>query len=358
MENTISFNKLVYNTCKRIIWQFFLAILLLYMFPLLFTGISISKGKIGEVFFNAFSWMYICLALILIVSANIRKMLQRIKKEMNLVYHKSMWLEPQPKNMELTLKEFVETGARIDKMQCQIKEMLKNEKKQREDLLFQISAASHDLRTPLTVIQGNSDLLLYTEVREEQKECLQDIATASRKINEYFNALIGYSKTFYDNKSEWGEYAVVDIVEAVEQEAFYLLKDKSILKVTNHIKEDGKVKLNLNYLLRAISNLISNALEYGEPKDKKIELDIKYENNVLQFSVWNKGAHLSKELLENCDKLFYRHKKDRNTAESHYGIGLAFVKRVAELHLGNLKISNLRDGVEVVLELRGRIKGM
>ena len=41
--------------------------------------------------------------------------------------------------------------------------MIKSEKKQKEDLIFKVSAVSHDLKIPLTVMQGNSDLLLYSE---------------------------------------------------------------------------------------------------------------------------------------------------------------------------------------------------
>lgn len=57
--------------------------------------------------------MYICLAFILIVSFNINRMLRTIRKEMDVVYHESMLIEPQKNSEILTLKEFAETNDHI-----------------------------------------------------------------------------------------------------------------------------------------------------------------------------------------------------------------------------------------------------
>lgn len=357
MEYTISFARLVRNTCVKIGLEFLLAILLLYLFPILsisinISGLSKTNENISSIFFNAFSWMYICLAFIVIVSININKMLKIIKNEMEAVYHKSMLIEPQKTNAKLTLKEFAETNDRISEMQLKIKEMIENEKKQKEELIFKVSAASHDLKTPLTVIQGNSDLLLYSELKEEQRVCLNDILVASKKISDYFNALINYSKTFYDDRKEWKKYSILEVAEAIEQDATYILKDKSILNIYNDISEDRIVALNLNYVLRAVSNIVGNAIEYSKSKDKEIILRIFHEKETLNISIWNKGSHFSEKSLDKFGELFYRQNKARSSKVAHYGIGLAFVKRVAELHSGKLIICNVDDGAEVILKLR------
>lgn len=355
MEHTISFSRLVRNTCIKIGLEFLSAILLLYLFPILSISVNISgleKTNISSIFFNAFSWMYICLAFIIIVSFNINRMLRIVKKEMDVVYHESMLIEQQKNNERLTLKEFAETNDRISQMQLKIKEMIKSEKKQKEDLIFKVSAASHDLKTPLTVIQGNSDLLLYSELNEEQRACLNDILIASKKIRDYFNVLINYSKTFYDDKKEWKKYSILEIAEAIEQDATYILKDKSILNIYNDIIEDMTVVLNLNYVLRAVSNIVANAIEYSESEDKEITLRIFYEEETLNISVWNKGSRFTEESLDKFGELFYRQNKERSSDGVHYGIGLAFVKRVAELHSGKLIISNADNGAEVILKLK------
>lgn len=354
MEGSMSFRRLVRKTCIKIVLQFLSSVALLYLLPLLtVSGESPTKsGAPGVVFFNVFSWMYLCGMLILIVSVNIRKLLRILKAEMDTVYRRSMGIEPQGSGEELTLREFSETHRRIREMQAKILAMIAAEKEQKEDLMFKVSAASHDLKTPLTVIQGNAELLLYSDPSEEQRRNLEDIATASRRIGDYLNELIRYSKTFYDDRSEWREVAVADVAEAVEQEAFYLFEDKSRLQVTDRTGDGrAQVFLHWNDLLRAISNLVKNALEYGDP-EAQIELTMAREGEQLAFSVRNRGSRFSEELMKNCDKLFYRQDKGRNADGEHYGIGLAFVKRVAVLHSGALDVENRDSGVEVTLRLK------
>ena len=58
---------------------------------------------------------------------------------------------------KITIKEFRETGNRIIVMQNRIRQLLDDEKQQKEDLMFQVSAVSHDLKTPLTIIKGNAE---------------------------------------------------------------------------------------------------------------------------------------------------------------------------------------------------------
>ncbi len=360
MEGRKNFNGLVLNTCVKIIRQCVFCVMILYLMPLLTLSIEVIKADqsvvskvISSVFLNVFSWIYICIVFILIVSLNLRTMLKIVKKEMDMVYHKSMWLSSYDiKSDALILEEFIETSRRIDNMQKKIKAMIQSEKKQKEDLIFKVSAASHDLKSPLTVIQGNSELLLYTQLEKQQKMYLEDIISASRQMNNYFNVLIDYSKTFYDDKSEWKIYSIKKVIEMVKEGSFFSVKDKSVLSVIDCADESRNVYMNLNYVIRAMTNLMNNAWEYAKTDCRKIELKIETSDNKLIFSVYNNGASFSAEVLENCGKLFYRQNKDRNISEEHYGIGLAFVKQVARLHSGNFIIKNVDEGVLASLELR------
>ena len=112
---------------------------------------------------------------------------------MTLIYENSMWLESECTE-RLTVKEFRETGNRIIVMQDRIRQLLDDEKQQKEDLMFQVSALSHDLKTPLTIIKGNAEFLHTSTKDEQSKECLADIVRASQRLLDYFNQLIHYSK--------------------------------------------------------------------------------------------------------------------------------------------------------------------
>lgn len=354
MENKISFKQLVQKTCLKIIVEFVIAILVLYLIPLLSISIKVPGEETAyPVFLNIFSWIYICIALLVIVSLNIRQLLLKIHKEMNIVYHQSMWLESTDLTESLTITEFLETNQKINRMQQQIEGMLEKERKQKEALAFKVSAASHDLKTPLTVIQGNSELLSQSAIEGKYLPYIQDIHIASNRMIEYINRLLLYSKTFYENENEWNEYSLQDVIESIDQEIHYLLKDKSIVtfQYDEQIDKNATVYLHLNYVLRAVMNMMQNALEYSQVDKKSIKVDLQYTYQQLVISVWNNGAHLTEETLQHADSLFYRKDKNRNLNDAHFGIGLAFVKRVSELHSGTLTLKNENDGVKVTISI-------
>ena len=354
MENKISFKQLVQKTCLKIIVEFVIAILVLYLLPLLSISIKVPGEETAyPVFLNIFSWIYICIALLVIVSLNIRQLLLKIHKEMNIVYHQSMWLESSDLTESLTITEFLETNQKINYMQHQIEGMLEKERKQKEALAFKVSAASHDLKTPLTVIQGNSELLSQSAIEGKYLPYIQDIKIASNRMIEYINRLRLYSKTFYENENEWKEYSLQDVIESIDQEIHYLLKDKSIVtfQYNEQIDKNTTVYLHLNYVLRAVMNMMQNAVEYSQVDKKSIKVDLQYTQKQLVISVWNNGAYLTDETLQHADSLFYRKDKNRNLNDAHFGIGLAFVKRVSELHSGTLKIKNENDGVKVTISI-------
>ena len=218
-----SFRQLIRETLWRIIWQFGLGLLLAYLIPLAFLSIQINEdGKplknsgILSIFFNVSSWIYICVLLIILISYHIGKLLQKLSYEMNLIYTKSMWLESESID-KITIKEFRETGNRIIVMQNRIRQLLDDEKQQKEDLMFQVSAASHDLKTPLTIIKGNAEFLHISTKDEQSKECLADIVHASQRLLDYFNQLIHYSKTYYDDETGWTERSSSDFINELEK---------------------------------------------------------------------------------------------------------------------------------------------
>lgn len=83
---------------------------------------------------------------------------------------------------KLTILEFIETNKHIELMQQRIKNMIQIEKDQKEDILFKVSAMAHDLKTPLTVIRGNSELLQFAPLSGIDFQCLRDIERASNQL--------------------------------------------------------------------------------------------------------------------------------------------------------------------------------
>lgn len=352
MEHQMNFRELVRKTSIGIFLRFVLAVLILYILPL----ITISgEGALGEklffFFFNLVSWFYMSLFFLIISAIQIRKMLLLIKKEMDIVYKNSIQIDTSENRGNLTLFEFSETDKRIRSMKEKIKEMIEKERAQKEDLIFKVSAASHDLKTPLTVIQGNSDLLSYSSLSSTERQCVEDITIAAERMKHYFNSLIDYSKTYYEEGVERDSYTLSEISEAIRQEIFFHSKEKDKVIFQTSTFGEETVSLHLNYLLRAVSNLLNNAKEATKGSTIPIEINFLKKNDKLILSVWNYGSSFSKQMLTHGSKLFYRENTARTSETSHFGIGLAFVKRVAELHQGSLTLSNEKGGALVQLTL-------
>ena len=357
MGRVKSFRQLIRETCWRIIWQFGLGLLLAYLIPLASVSIQIMEdGKplknndVQSIFFNVSSWIYICVLLIILISYHIGKLLKKLSYEMNLIYENSMWLESECTE-RLSVKEFRETGNRIIVMQDRIRQLLDDEKQQKEDLMFQVSAASHDLKTPLTIIKGNAEFLHTSTKDEQSKECLADIVRASQRLLDYFNQLIHYSKTYYDDEAEWMYCDALDFVNILEHEAYFIIQNQMKINFEQSIRDDEVYHINLNLLVRAIQNILTNTLEYADKQNPKIKIRVEQEGKELKIGIWNNGSEFPDEVLTNFGKLFYRMDKARSVKEQHYGIGLSFVCRVAELHKGRVELRNRDEGAEVLMAL-------
>ena len=201
MEKELTIKQLIKRTYLKIIWQFLLCLILFYIVPALLSSVSGINEKNANhfaLFFSVSSWIYLCIILIFIIVINIRRLLTKIQTEMNMVYHSGLYFTKN-EHHHLQIKEFIETNELIEKMQSDIKNRIEHEKEQKKELMFQVSSAAHDLRTPLTVIRGNAEFLQSTKQTPQVMECLKDLEQASIQLNDYFNHFIQYSKTFYDH---------------------------------------------------------------------------------------------------------------------------------------------------------------
>lgn len=357
MGRIISFRKLVQETCWKIIWQFVLGLTLIYLIPL--ASISVQLNQDGQpiedagvlsIFFNVTSWMYIFSLLIVLISFHFGRMLKKLNFEMNLIHTNSMWLENEVIE-KITVKEFRETGNSIIMMQNRIRQLLANEKQQKEDLIFQVSAASHDLKIPLTIVKGNAEFLSASAKDDQSKECLSDIVHASKQLLNYVNQLIYYSKTYYDDEAEWIDCDALDFVNLLKDEAYFIIKNQIKLNFEQSIHDDEVYHINLNLLVRAIQNILMNAMEYANQDNPEIKIRVEQDGKELKLIIWNNGSEFTEEVLNNFGKLFYRMDKARSFEDHHFGIGLSFVCRVAVLHKGRVELRNRDEGALVLMTL-------
>lgn len=318
-----------------------------------FTNITEKNAGAFTIYFSTISWIYISLILFSIIAKNISNLLEKIKQETNIVYNQSLLVDiNEQAPAKLTLIELIETRQKIQEMQSTIKKMIQSEKEQKKELMFQVSAAAHDLKTPLTVIQGNAQFLQSMDITGNIGQCLGDIELASQQLNRYFNQLINYSKTFYNDTSNWETLSSDYLVELFEQEIKLITDNKANTQFSNKLPTPIYVTLNLNLFLRAILNIINNAIDHSKSSCPVIKVDYNLIDNKFTISIWNSDSLFSENILEKYGLLFYQDEQATNSESgSHFGIGLAFVNRVAKIHGGQVNLSNFENGALVTISI-------
>ena len=356
MDNALTFNQLIKQTYFKILRQFLISLFLFYFLPMLFTAFTnITEKNAGAftIYFSTISWIYISLILFSIIAKNISNLLEKIKQETNIVYNQSLLGDiNEQSSAKLTLIELIETRQKIQEMQSTIKKMIQSEKQQKKELMFQVSAAAHDLKTPLTIIQGNAQFLQSMDITGNIGQCLGDIELASKQLNKYFNQLINYSKTFYNDTSNWESFSSDYLLELFEQEIKLITDKKAKIQFSNNIPIPINLTLNINLFLRAILNIINNAIDYSTSNYPVIRIDYQLIDNNFYISIWNSDSSFSEDILEKYGLLFYQDNQETNSEQrSHFGIGLAFVNRVAKIHGGEVKLSNFENGALVTISI-------
>lgn len=355
MAKSITLKQLIRATYLKIIFQFLLCICFFYIIPALFTaveGINANNVNSFTMFFSVSSWIYLCVILVFIIVRNVQKLLYEIQIEMKTVYEQSLYSDNNKYSKPLRLFEFIETKEHIMKMQDKIQKMLEKEKKQKQELMFRVSSAAHDLKTPLTIILGNAEYLQTFDLSPELTQCLLDIDSSSQQLDSYFNQFIQYSKTFYKDNINKEHITSEQLSTCLIRELSPLTTGTCVLKVLNETPSDTTIYIDLVLFLRAITNLVNNAMSYSKSTVPRIVIKLSYEQNKIVLSVWNDGSRFSANMIDNVGLLFYQDNQSENDSQNHhFGIGLSFVKRVVEIHDWELRLSNENNGAMVTIHI-------
>ena len=206
-----------------------------------------------------------------------------------------------------------------------------------------ISDASHELKTPLAVIQANADVL---EGEIGENKWLSYIQNETDNMGKLINEMLLLTKIENVDKLRAPErFNLSDhirlIVSSFESMAF----EKKV-KIDNNI-QDGIVidKFNKDDITHILSTLIDNAIKHTEEKRKVIVEFIKNKDNI-EINVKNKGNEIPLDEREKIFDRFYRIDKSRNRNEKRYGLGLAIAKSTVIKNNGTIKV-DYKDGYTI-----------
>ena len=218
-----------------------------------------------------------------------------------------------------------------------------------------IANASHELRTPLASLLGFVETLQGPARDDPQARTrfLEIMAQQARRMARLVDDLLSLSRI--EQNQHLRPQAQVDLVGIVQHVAdtfAQVARDAGIALAINAPNE-AIVRGDRDELIRVVENLIENALKYGaDGADKRIEINVSFQNGDAMLSVRDHGAGIAPEHLPRLTERFYRVDAGQSRARGGTGLGLAIVKHIVARHRGRLRIdSKPGEGAEFTILL-------
>lgn len=224
-----------------------------------------------------------------------------------------------------------------------------------ENLIIQekqfTSDASHELRTPISVILAQGEYMLDIAKDEKEKELAQNIVDKANQVSKLVSRLLllaridQHRQKFNKEKVDLG--VLIDIaVDSMKE----LASKKDILLFSN-VTEGTIVDADESLLLSAITNLISNGIKYGKESGRVLVSASRFGDRT-EIVVADNGMGISEEHIDKIWTRFYRVDDVRNDEYGSSGLGLSMVKSIIELHGGEITVkSEIGKGTEFRIEL-------
>lgn len=252
--------------------------------------------------------------------------------------------------LEATIKQLRNTNMELEKdieEKSQIDEMRKS---------F-ISDVSHELKTPIALIQGYSEGLIENVNTDEESrrfyaEVILDEATKMDKLVKQLLELmkLEYGKMQFNNK----EFNVVELENEIIRKSGVMIEKENVI-LENHISGEIKVFADDFYIDQVLTNYITNAIKYAIPingeKKVKIENEILEDKNKVRIKVFNTFDGFTEENMHRIWNRFYKVDESRNRDNGGNGIGLSLVKAIMNNYGNNYGVKNVAGGVEFYFEL-------
>lgn len=247
----------------------------------------------------------------------------------------------QLRNYNMELERDIEEKSKIDEMRKQF-----------------ISDVSHELKTPIALIQGYSEGLIENVNRDEEsrKFYADVILDEANKMDQLVKKLLELMKLEYGEREfHDSQFDLLELIQEIIRNSKVMLEEQNI-QVKLKAKGPVLVFADSFYIEQVVRNYFTNAIKNIKKMNgkKKIEISLqeKKERNTVKVSVFNTGERIAEENLSRIWTRFYKVDKSRNRNSGGTGIGLALVKAIMNQYGTDFGVENKKDGVEFYFEVK------
>lgn len=235
-------------------------------------------------------------------------------------------------------REFVDICDRFNIMVSKLEDSENQRKKLMNDKERMMADISHDLKTPITSIQGYAKALSDGIIADEDKDkYIKIIYEKSKKLTELINIFHEYSKLEHPDFNLIFEK--VDLSEYLR--AYIALKYEDIVESGFNIEvdipeEEMEIKIDKVQLQRVFDNILGNSIKHNE-KGTNIYVSLKEKNDIYEIIIADDGKGISKDIANNIFEAFTVGDESRNSKQGS-GLGLAIAKTIVDLHEGTIEL--------------------
>ena len=201
-----------------------------------------------------------------------------------------------------------------------------------------VANASHELRSPITVISGYLEILSsFKDLSSKSKKPIAEMQFQVDRITEILNDLIQIS--IMESNINEAEYKAIDVFNILSSIQKEFSEKNNIASLSFNISKDIQILGNETEIYSIFHNLISNAVKFT-PSDGIVKVTWSLKENDGEFKVEDTGVGILEEHIERITERFYRVEGLSQLDNKGAGLGLAIVKHALKRHGSSLKIES------------------
>lgn len=229
--------------------------------------------------------------------------------------------------------------------------MLKRIKSSIEYMNYFTVSASHELKTPLTILRGELELALKsTKSNEEYLEIIKSSYEETMRLINIIDRLFLITKL--DNSIINLNISPIDLtnlLNRVVNDFSFLLREKKIkVKYNLDTNDDLFINADGELLKQLFINLLDNAIKYSYPETEIVINCKKTPENKVRFEIINQSEYIPEDVLPHLFERFYRVESSRNRGLGGIGLGLSIVKQIVDLHKFSINLKSEKEGYFIV----------